>query len=389
MSREDLTFADVSAPEVLAALNRRLGADLVKPPTIRHVFDWIRVDVPNRAPRLLALLGESEGRVRWYLPLAAYPYKLRLRLGPATLWRAGVTRVDSRDLQTLYSGVSALAEAEAEAEARILLALSRLRRELPADAILFFASIPENSAATRAFAESARRHDGYLALRYGSTYMHRKADISGGLEAYLARLGSKTRADLRRTRRRFLETTGGDTELFVAKTDSDLDRLVDTVLSVAPSTWQYRQENAGPRDRSALLHKGREALRRNMLRSYVLYAEKQPIAFQIGYVSNGVFEAHEIGYDPAWRRSQPGIVLHMSVVEDLGNSAPEVRCFDFGITDRLHKARLSTEASEGGFYYLLPNSIRGRLLHSGLRSTMALTDRLKVLKARLAQHRRA
>lgn len=374
---ENLTLTDVSSPERRAALAARLARDLGAPPTIRHDLDWMKADAQNRHARLLVLLSESEQGVRWYLPLAAYPYRLRVAVGPQALWRARVVRAESRDLRTLQGADAA------QTEERVVGALAALRRALPGDTVLFFDCIPEDSPARRALTRQAKLPSGYHPLCFGPPYMHRTADIGGGLEAYLQRLGSKTRADLRRTRRRFEQTVGSDRELFVARTESDLDRLVDAVLEVAPTTWQYQQEKAGPRDRDLLLAKCGVAAQRSVLRSYVLFTNGKPIAFQIGHVADGVFDAHEIGYDPAWRKSQPGILLHMAIVEDLAAAVPDVTRFDFGITDRLHKARLSTEASEEGFYYLFPNSARGRLLYFGLRATMALTDGLKAARKRL------
>lgn len=382
MPTDNLILYDVSERGARADLAGRLDADLGALPAIHHEFDWKEADVAQyRNLRFFVLLAESEQKIRWYLPIATYSYTLRIAVGPVVLWPARVTRFHCRDLRTLES------LEPGRTEERIVQAFVAMRRELPDDGVLFFESVPESLAVRRAFFRLAASPEGYRALRWGPAYMHRTADISGGLDAYLKRLGSKTRADLRRTRRRFEQKVGNNLELFVARSEADIERLVGAILTLAPKTWQYKEEKAGPRGREVLLQKCRVAARSNMLRSYVLYVNDEPIAFQIGYVAHGVFDAYEIGYDPAWRKSQPGILLHVAIVMDLGISCPDITRFDFGVTDRLHKSRLSTDAVEEGFYYLFPNSIRGRLLYSSLRVTMAVTEGLKTMRDRLLRRK--
>mgnify|MGYP006291146413 CR=1 FL=1 len=368
---EEVSLVDVTDPEPRAALAGRIFRELGPPQSVWSLPDWVQARRRWPNGRFYMLIGESQGRLAWYQPWFAYPFRLRVRLGPAPLWTAHVVRADARSFHALVDADEGLSMC------RLQHALSILRRALPAGAVLFVESVPEGSAVTRAFALSAAAYSGYRALRYGPPNMHRSACIEGGLDTYLGRLGSKTRADVRRTRRRFEAAHGVHSELFVARSEADVGKLAEAVLEVASKTWQFQQEGAGPRDRSALQDELHAAARAGVLRSYVLYAEGRPIAFQIGYIDGSVFDAHAIGYDPAWRKSQPGILLHAAIVDDLGNHLPEITRFDFGLTDRLHKSRLSTDAMEEGFYYLFPKSIRGNLLYGALKASMTLTDALK------------
>jgi len=69
---------------------------------------------------------------------------------------------------------------------------------------------------------------------------------------------------------------------------------------------------------------------RGWCRSYILYLEGNPVAFQHGIVYQGVFYALTTGYDPAYRRLGIGGYLLMNVIRDLCRDV-NIHSMDFNV----------------------------------------------------------
>jgi hypothetical protein len=361
------------------------GGHLAPPATMRNDLDWLRTSIDQPGQSLVALVEQGTEAPARFVAFVQNEGRLPITLGWLTLWSARVRRFNTRDLCGLTDGSGSASEAD------IAAALTQLRQNLPRRGVLFLESVPVASVFTRAFDRLARSPGGFTAVQYGETYAHRYADLAGAYDAYLSQLGAKTRADLRRTRRRFEDAYSGRFELFVARSEPDIPRFVTDASKLALKTWQHALENGGLADDTSLQCKLEVAARRGCLRSYILYVDGEPIAFQVGYLMNGTFDAHTIGYDPDWHKSQPGILLHTFIVEDLLSTPPTARVFDFGTTDRLNKARLSTRHTEEAFFFLIPRTLFGRALATALRTSAratALAKRLWRAGAKAAAARR-
>jgi CelD/BcsL family acetyltransferase involved in cellulose biosynthesis len=152
---------------------------------------------------------------------------------------------------------------------------------------------------------------------------------------------------------------------------NEVPKFVADAISVSRKTYQYDLLGAGLRDKEPLERKYRTTASLGWFRSYVLYVEDTPIAFQAGHLYGDRYHAQEIGYDPAWARQHVGIFLHTEIVTDLAASNTGARWFDFGIGDTGHKQRLSTATQTGWYYYLVPDTWRGSAFTSALRATNA------------------
>jgi CelD/BcsL family acetyltransferase involved in cellulose biosynthesis len=145
--------------------------------------------------------------------------------------------------------------------------------------------------------------------------------------------------------------------------------FVNDAIAVSRKTYQYALLDSGLQDREALERTYRATANQGWFRSYILYAEEKPVAFQVGHVYRGRYHAQDIGYDPEWARHHVGIFLHTEIVTDLAAPGEAVTCFDFGIGDTRHKQRLSTDSVTGGYFYLIPDTWRGSLMAHSMRVT--------------------
>jgi CelD/BcsL family acetyltransferase involved in cellulose biosynthesis len=212
------------------------------------------------------------------------------------------------------------------------------------------------------------RHEFHV-LQNGQLYQHCSARLGDSFDAYLKQLGSRTRSDLRSTRKKFIADVNDRYRTRCFRAPDEVPDFVVDAIAVSQKTYQYELLGSGLRDREALERRYRATALHGWFRSYILYVEEKPVAFQAGHVYRGRYHAQEIGYDPEWARQHVGIFLHTEIVADLAASGEAVTWFDFGIGTSQHKQRLSTDSTLGGYFYLIPDTWRGSLMANSLRAT--------------------
>ncbi len=318
-------------------------------------------------PRWVVALTGADKTMRAYVAQTAdglaglatflvHPSAVRLALGDLTLLARRVRR-----LNALAPPVARASERACETALMSSL-LRRVRRDMERDNVVFVESVAEGTALFDLLAAASAPVEGFHVVRNGNLYRHRFADIPSDFDAYLAQLGSRTRADLRANRKRFIARVAQRYESRCFTTPTDVPRFVSDAVDVSRKTYQYRLLGAGLRAAEALESCYGETAALGWFRSYVLYADGKPVAFQVGHVYRKTFHAQEIGYDPDWASSHVGIFLHTEIVADLAASGGAVAAFDFGNGDNLHKQRLSTTSRLEGYFYLIPDDARGTLI---------------------------
>jgi CelD/BcsL family acetyltransferase involved in cellulose biosynthesis len=157
--------------------------------------------------------------------------------------------------------------------------------------------------------EAAAAASGYRLVR-GPIERSPYVSLDGGWDAYHAGLDRKLRSEIRRRRRRLEEQ--GKLSLEVSDGGERLDELLDegfrleaaawkgeagTAITSAPATLRYYREGA------------EWARRRGILRLAFLRLDGRPLAFDYCLEEGGVHYLLKIGYDPAFRRFGPGMIL--------------------------------------------------------------------------------
>jgi CelD/BcsL family acetyltransferase involved in cellulose biosynthesis len=135
-----------------------------------------------------------------------------------------------------------------------------------------------------------------------------RVEIEGDWGSYEERLGRNLRANIRRAGRRL--AAAGELSLEVADGREDLDALLAEGLRIEPSGWKTRTAiQARPQTARFYGDVARWAADRGYLRLAFLRLDGRAIAFQLALEADGVYYALKGGYDPAFRRSSPGVLL--------------------------------------------------------------------------------
>lgn len=366
-----------------------IGADSRDDRDRRKMADWYfldrfpgRIDLSRFAPVALdrdpdwlaARLVGTGHRLRWLIrgncesPLGCLPFEVHMgslpyQLGERELASVPVLRYASSgdplcDDQVTLPGI-----------------WRPLREAIGSSGAVFLGEVDANGplgAMLNARGGPVREH--FHVLPWGAAYRRRliRLEAESGLDGYLKRLGSGTRKDLRRTVRGFHDASIGAARVEPFSAVEDVERLARAVAQVSRKTYQYHLLGLGFDDTAQTIERLRALAAGGWLRAYILWLGERPVAFQIGYRDERVFYAHEIGFDPAHSKLQPGIFLHLNVIEDL--LAQRIEVFDFLSGDSLYKQRLSTDAHVERHYYLIPRGWPGTARTAALRALNMLSE---------------
>jgi hypothetical protein len=351
---------------------------------LEHDARWIQTKMDDPSKTLEIFVREQGGRIKGYTSVFSHPSRLAYALGELSIFSLPVRRrviwttplTPTGDTDSCSSGDSDLGEDF----------VVWMHQDLQKNEVLFLHEIRQACPLYKAMMDPrSRLRQLYHDVPYGPLYQHRFIDFDGTYDDYVAGLGAKTRADLSRTRRRFIDRTAGKFETRCFTTPEDVRTFVEDAAKVSAKTYQFNLLGAGLRDRQLLENQFAKAAKLSWFRSYVLYVDGAPVAFQVGYVYNKSFNAKDIGYDPAFAKLQAGIFLHTEIVSDLLSCPGEVTGWDFGNLDTIHKRRLSSRSEASGFFYLIPRGPRGAAISLSMKAINVLSaglgrflDRFKV-----------
>lgn len=244
---------------------------------------------------------------------------------------------------------------------------------LPADGVVFLQGLGAKEPLRAALDSPAVRRWFHI-LPQGLAYQRRCLAVGGGMDTFLKTRNSQSRYALRKCQRDFEQAHAGRVELGVYADPEAIEDMLALIEPVSSRTYQSRLLGLGIRRDGFIANQLRVGARLGLTRCYVLKVDGRPVIWCLGYVYGDTYYGHHTGYDPEWRRWQPGIVIHLAMFEDLARSLPGVRRFDFLYGDSVFKQRLSNEAREERHYYLFPRDARGTALFHALRATDALSE---------------
>lgn len=325
---------------------------------LEHDVRWIQTKIDDPSKSLKVFVRELGGQIQGYAPVFIHPTRLSYALGELSIFSLPVQRTVIRitpltPTTDTHGGVAGNTDL---AEDFVIW----MRQGLGKNDVIFLEEIREACPLYRAVKDPrSQLRQLYYVVQNGPLYQHRSIAFDGTYDDYLAGLGTKTRADLSRTRRRFNDKTGGKFETRCFTKPEEVETFIADAAKVSSRTYQFKLLGAGLRNCEALEDRFDRMARLGWFRSYVLYVDGEPVAFQVGYVFNKTFSAQDIGYDPAFSKLQTGIFLHTEIVSDLLSRPGEVTSWDFGNLDTIHKQRLSNRSELSGFFYLVPKGPRG------------------------------
>ncbi|MFX0196545.1 MAG: GNAT family N-acetyltransferase [Candidatus Hodarchaeota archaeon] len=171
-------------------------------------------------------------------------------------------------------------------------------------------------------------HDGYFRW---------KTNLPSNIDEYLQKMKSKHRYWLRRMNRLLEKEHPGKVTFKYFRDKGQVNQLCNDAEQIAKKTYQ-RGLSVGFIDNIENRRRMILSAERGWLRAYILYVDDQPCAFWIGTLYGKTFYLDFTGYDPNYRKYEPGTILFVKMVQDLSeNSVAEE--IDFGAGDAFYKRR--------------------------------------------------
>jgi len=178
---------------------------------------------------------------------------------------------------------------------------------------LFLQRMPASSAAVAAIRAAYRAH-GIVICRPAAGYA--AIDLDSDWTEPEQKLSARRRADVRRTCRR-AEQLGDVEPQILAPSPAELPRLLDEAFAVEAAGWKGRARTALAHDaRRAAFYRtyAQAAAERGILRLCFLRIAGRPAAMQIAVETRRRFWLLRIGFDEAFARCSPGVLLMLETI---------------------------------------------------------------------------
>lgn len=328
---------------------------------------WLETFVTSNDKQLARFILEQSGVIIASATFFVHPSALRIAISDWTIFSLPVKRYTS------FAEIWFDPTIDSDKPSYLLALFKQLRKELSVNEVIFLQSVVSNSALSTALIEKSSLDTSYHVLNYGEQYKHRYIDFSGDYNHYLSQLSSATRSDLKRTQKRFVSAVNGQYKTICYQSPEEVGAFLDAAMAVSALTYQFQLLGAGLRDRNVLENRFLTTAKLGWFRSYVLFVDQKPVAFQVGHLYQDCYYAQEIGYDPDSAKLQVGIFLHTEIISNLLATPGLVKRFDFGNDDNTHKQRLSNAEAIERYVYLIPRHWRNDIFVFTMKTTNKLS----------------
>lgn len=203
------------------------------------------------------------------------------------------------------------------------------------------------------------------------TNTHWKMTLPGSLDEFLQGMTAKHRYWLKRLPKVIEKDFAGKVSYEYYRSPGKLERLFTDAEEIAQKTYQ-RDLNAGFMDNHEMRRRLALSAEKGWLRSYLLYIDEKPCAFWIGTLYGNTFHLDFTGYDPSYKRYEPGTILFMKMLEDLAQN--KVKEMDFGSGDAQYKQRFGDYHWNESSVFIYAPTIKGVFLKAIRFSNTALHE---------------
>jgi hypothetical protein len=363
----------------LTTLHERTGEILHAAPErlMEHDLVWLKGLVAAPSQSLAVYVLHRDEKVVGYAPFLVHPSALAYELAGTRLLRRNVSRY-------VLAGEPVFDGALATASPEVLIDLFKtLRPQLEPTHVVFLAGVNADSTLFQLIRQKSPLHKVFHVVPHGPTYQRRRIRMGGSYEEYLQSLRGTTRRGLKRSRKKFLAKAGDEFSVRRFESTDDVSPFVRHATTISKKTYQWHLLGLGMRDVASRNAKYTYAAKNGWFRSYILYAQNEPIAFASGYLHNKTYYGHELGCDPDWRPSNAGVFLLTEIIQDLFADTAPVEVYDFLYGDGLLKSRLANTERTERHFYLFPRGFHGALMAYPLRAVNWLSSAASFVLQRL------
>lgn len=179
-----------------------------------------------------------------------------------------------------------------------------------------------------------------------------------------ARFKPKTRQTLRRKQRRLSDV--GEVSIRVAQSDSELDALLPIVAEIETQSWKG-DANIGlfsPRTKAFYGAVLKRLVMAGEARISLLTVDEEPIAYEIGLLSQAHYMMYGTGYLPRYERYSPGAQLMLKNIEYAIDAGCHV--YDFMCGNESYKSQWATHSMHNRAISVFSSDLRGSLRYQVL-----------------------
>jgi CelD/BcsL family acetyltransferase involved in cellulose biosynthesis len=311
---------------------------------------WIERNAPRASVRAIAV--ERDGQFVAALPLIGGRLKRVLPIArlPRNNWSwAGDLLLDP--------------SADAAALGALVSAIARLGWQL-----IWFDAVPIEAPRWQRFADAARAAG--LSLHTRESFRVAQIEINHDWPAY-ERLWSKNhRRQMQRIERHADDDGGATLSVHREIEPPDVEPLLRRGFAVEDAGWKGRAGSSILRSPAALafyIEQARQLAAWGDLQLSFLELKGQPIAFEYGWNSKGVYHSFKVGYDETFARLSPGQLLRQRLLREFF-ADPEQRRVDFLGPISAATGAWATSTYPIGRLVLSTGSISGRFAVHAYRS---------------------
>jgi len=186
--------------------------------------------------------------------------------------------------------------------------------------------------------------------------------MPASFDAYFRGLNIKSRMNFKRSAKILVRDFPGQVRFENIRSEQDVEHLARNADEVARINYRHALGigfSNKPETRETL----RAAAQKGGLRACLLSIGERPIAFAIGFLSNGTLHATFTGYDPEFRKYGPGLQTLLHMIEDAFEPKGSLLRLDAGCGDSAYKRCLCDAKWREAPVWIFAPTPRGLGLH--------------------------
>jgi len=216
---------------------------------------------------------------------------------------------------------------------------------------------------------------------FARTQRHFQININSPFESYFSSLSKNTRKNYRNYKNKFEKEFSGRFEI-VKYSDCDVDELMDHCFDIHKKTYK-KGLGVGIRDVDLTKRRFELAVAKGWNKSYILFIDDRPAAYQLGFVYADVYFGMGKGFDPLYTKYRIGTYLLVKMLKDLFNKE-KLENVDFGFGMAEYKEIFGNTFWEESTTYIYPKTKKGIYINSARTLVAAFDHYVRTLIKKLS-----